>query len=332
MSKEEPKKRKIRKIRRHGWKLATVVLFALLLIAMFTGGFKDFFKSQEGSQKVAEEAVEFINTNILQGRDEAVLKDVSELDCLYKLDIEVAGQEFESYMTKDSKYLFPQGIDLTEEREEVTTPTGAATTDCDDMPKVEKPKIEVYYMSYCPFGIQAIRGVAPAMELFGSAVEFEPHYVIYENYRGGGPDYCIDDGKLCSMHGIAELNEDIRQACTWKYEKDKFWDYTLCTMNDCSLSNIETCWKTCADKYKVNKEKIETCLKEEAITLMTKEKELNDKLGVRGSPTLFINGESYTGGRSAEDFKQGICCGFNEEPEECRTTLGTTTQKATGSC
>ncbi|MBL7100323.1 MAG: thioredoxin domain-containing protein [Nanoarchaeota archaeon] len=330
------KKEKIRRLRRRsGWKLATVVLFALLLTSMFTGGFKDFFTSSKVmSEKAAEDAVEFINTNLLRGMGTAALKDVSELDFLYKLDLMVDDQEFESYITKDGKYLFPQGIDLTEKQETVETPpaTGMATTNCDDTPKAEKPKVDLFTMSYCPFGQIAIQGMEPAVKLLGDNIDFEPHYVVYANYRGGGPDYCIDDGKLCSMHGIAELNEDVRQLCVWKYQKDKFWDYTLCTINDCSLNNIETCWKTCAEKHGVDITKTETCLKDEAIALMTKEKELNDKLGVRGSPTIFINDAQYSGGRTAENFKQGICCGFREELEECETTLGTTTQQATGSC
>ena len=336
------KNKKIHKIiiRRHSWKLLTIVLFALLIASIFTGGFKDFAQpTSADSKEVVNKAISYINTNLLQAGIEAELEGIadSEIDSLYKFNIAVGGRTFPSYVTKDGKYLLPQGlIDLKEEIKEVETePSQAtdATTSCGNTPKQAKPKVAVYYMSYCPYGVQAIQGIAPAIKLLGDSVDFEPHFVIYANYRGGGPDYCLDDGKLCSMHGIAELNEDIRQLCTWKYEKSKFWDYTLCTMDDCSVGNIETCWKTCAEKNNVDVKKIEKCQAEEGVALMTEESRLNKELGVSGSPTIFVNGERYSGSRASENFKQGICCGFNEEPSECEQTLGTAAQAAAaGGC
>ncbi|MEM4244975.1 MAG: hypothetical protein QXR60_02100, partial [Candidatus Nanoarchaeia archaeon] len=206
------------------------------------------------------------------------------------------------------------------------------TTSCEDYTKVDKPVFEVYYMSYCPYGIQAMTGLYPVAKLFGDKVEIVPHYVIYDNYRGGGADYCIDNGKLCSMHGIEELNEDIRQACIYKYQKDKFWDYTNCAMKECSLSNIKTCWETCADKNKVDKDKVKECFDKEGKTLMEAEKKLNDEKGVSGSPTMFLNGEEYVGGRAPNQFKENICCGFKSKPSECSQTLSTTGATTAGSC
>ena len=43
------------RLKKSGWKIATVALLALLIISMFTGGFKDFFMSSSGNQKAAEE-------------------------------------------------------------------------------------------------------------------------------------------------------------------------------------------------------------------------------------------------------------------------------------
>lgn len=200
-------------------------------------------------------------------------------------------------------------------------------------PKVDKPNLKVFYMSYCPYGIQAVERVAPVAALLKNKVEIEPHFVIYANYGGGGPDYCIENGTLCSMHGINELKEDIRQACIFKYEKEKFWNYTLCAMTDCSLSNIETCWKTCTEKFNVDTKKIEKCQKDEGATLMKKEKELNEKYDARGSPTIVLNEKSYTGGRSSEDFKTYICCSFKQKPKECDTKLsGVATATSSGGC
>ena len=203
---------------------------------------------------------------------------------------------------------------------------------CERIPKRDKPNFKIFYMSYCPFGIQTMKGFSEVAKLFGDKIEFEPHFVIYENYRGGGADYCIANGSICSMHGIEELNEDIRQACVWKYEKDKFWDYTMCVMNECSLSNIETCWRRCADKVNLNRDKIINCFKDEGATLMEKEKELNREYGVSGSPTMFINDERYRWERTPETFKQYVCCGFNSPPEECKESLSTISTAPAGTC
>ncbi|MCG2717991.1 MAG: GILT family protein [Nanoarchaeota archaeon] len=339
MAKKLSRKEKIhmRLKRRYSWKLLSIVLFTLLIASMFTGGFGDFFKpTAKGLDATAEETLSYINDNILQGQSIATLESVEETDFLYKMTLGISGQEFDSYVSKDGKILCPTAVDLTETPETVTpntqspAVTGAAI--CDNTPKAAKPKVALYYMSYCPYGVQAIQGIAPAIKLLGDSVDFEPHYVIYSNYRGGGPDYCIDDGQLCSMHGIAELNEDIRQACVWKYQNDKFWDYTLCTMDECNLGDIETCWKTCAEKNGVDIDATTTCQTDEGVTLMRAEKALNEKNSVSGSPMIFINDAKYSGGRAAESFKQGICCGFETEPEECDTTLGAATQAATGNC
>jgi len=324
--------------RKYGWKLATVILLALCILLYFTGGLRDFGKSTQdiGEKAAVDKAMEYINSEILQPGTTATLEGIvdSDVDSLYKFNIKIAGREYVSYVSRDGRYLIPQEMFDMEEVVETTIPTttGAATTDCSNTPKKAKPKVSLYYMSYCPYGIQAMQGLAPAIKLLGDSVDFEPHFVIYENYRGGGADYCLDDGKLCSMHGIKELNEDVRQACLWKYEKEKFFDYTLCTMSDCSLSNIETCWKTCADKYDVDVSKTEKCLEEEAVALMTKERELNAKNGVSGSPSIFVNDVRYSGGRAPENFKQGICCGYTSQPSACGENLGTAAGTAAGSC
>ena len=208
----------------------------------------------------------------------------------------------------------------------------SASLVCEDVKKVDTPNFKLFYMSYCPYGQQAFKSVAEVAKLLGNSAEIEPHFVIYENYAGGGDDYCIDGSNLCSMHGIAELNEDIREACVYKYDKDKFWDYGVCVMDTCSLQNVESCWKTCADKYSIDTSKIETCLTEEGVSLMTAEKALDAKYGASGSPTIILNEAGYSGGRSPEEIKQSICCGFNKQPAACSQTISSNTAASSGSC
>jgi hypothetical protein len=327
-----------RKRRNNFWTIAAGVLFALLIISMFTNGFTTFtgggtsVRGQIPAKDAGDKAIKYVNTVLLQGQMTGTLGEVTDVGDLYNAKLTIGGQVFDSYITKDGRLLFPQAIDLNKEAANTTTTPPAATASCEDMTKTDKPVVEVFYMSYCPYGVQAIKGMYPVAKAFGDKLDIQPHFVIYENYQGGGPNYCIDNGNICSMHGIDELNEDIRQACIYRDQKDKFWDYTNCAMTDCTLQTIKTCWETCADKFKVDKTKVNDCLTKDGVALMTAEKKLNAQKGVEGSPTIFVNGNAYEGGRAPDQYKDNICCGFKTKPAECSQTLGTGAAATTGSC
>jgi len=198
-----------------------------------------------------------------------------------------------------------------------------------------KPQIDFFVMSYCPYGNQADEGIEPVYQLLKDKAEFKPHYVIYENYGGGGPDYCLDSGKLCSMHKIQELNQNIREACVGKYLGiGKWFEFALAMNDKCNANNADTCWEAVAVDLKLDVAKIKACEKDEGVALMRADKALGDKLGVSGSPTVFIDGNSYNGGRTPEAYKTGLCAAFMTAPAECGTTLAgaDTVAPASGSC
>ncbi len=238
-------------------------------------------------------------------------------------------QEAQVYVTKEGGKIILGGsiFDLDEPLAE---PTPEPTP---ELAKSDTPNVKMFVMSYCPYGQQAETGLKPAIELLGNTIDFEPHFVIYSDYASGYPEYCFDENnKYCSMHGISELNEDVRQLCIWKYEKDKFWDYVSGINANCSISEIETCWKEQAEKAGIDAEKIEQCFNEEALELLAAEKELNNQYGVSGSPTVLINETRYSGGRAPENYKLAICSAFNQEPEECSQELGDISGNASGQC
>lgn len=244
-----------------------------------------------------------------------------------------------SYMSTDGKYFYPSVFDVEKgEYLEQRPPQPAQQNQQNqpstfDAPDKDVPVVKFFVMAFCPFGQQAERGLKPVHDLFGDKVKFEPHYVIYENYAGGGPDYCIENGKYCSMHGIKELNEDIRQLCIYKnYDSDTFWNYLAYVYTNCSRNNIDTCWKDAAEANGIDTAKIESCFDSEGVDLIAAEKALNDKYGVRGSPTVFINDKQYNGGRAPEDYKNAVCSGFTSKPEECSEKLGGSSASSAGGC
>lgn len=313
------------------WQISTAVLGVLLIASIFTGGFGlkqgtavEVLSAQEAGKK----AVDYINNNLLQPGTSAILQSAEEKGELYNVKLNIGGRAYDSYVTKDGKLLFTQAINLDE------TPETPKQPPTQDIPKTATPDVKLFTMTFCPYGNQAEEAMHPVVEALKGKVDVEPHYVIYSNYRGGGPQYCLDkESKYCSMHGIQELNQDVRELCVYKYQKDKYWDFVMKINEKCSAQNVDSCWEAIAKEKGIDTEKIKTCQKDEAIELLKREVGLNEKYGVRGSPTLVINDATYQGGRTPEAFKQAICSAFTTEPSECSETLsGSAASSPAGGC
>jgi protein-disulfide isomerase len=196
-----------------------------------------------------------------------------------------------------------------------------------------KPQIDFFVMSYCPYGNVAEEAIEPAYQNLKDKAIFNPRYVVYANYGGGGSDYCIEDGKYCSMHGVQELNQDIRELCVDKYMGiDNYFKFVL-EMNDkCTSKNADTCWVQVAKDLGLDTEKISTCESDEGVELAKENYDACQALGVSGSPTVFIEGEKYSGQRTPQAFQAALCNAFEDAPEECGTALSAEQQGAQGSC
>lgn len=270
--------------------------------------------------KAGEKAIKYINEQILQGQTTASLVGVSEASGVYKVQLKIEDQEYSSYITKDGKILFAQGYEL-------------ATEDTSEITKTDKPVVQLFVMSFCPYGNQAEEAMKPVVELLKDKADIQLHYVIYENYQGGGSKYCLDkDNKYCSMHGIQELNQDVRELCVQKYQQDKLWNFIKEINAKCTSANVDTCWEGPAKTTGVDVVKIKTCQKNEALTLLEQESQLNEKYGITGSPQTIINEKEYSGSRSADGYKSAICSAFKSSPQECSQTLSTDGGTASGGC
>jgi len=200
-----------------------------------------------------------------------------------------------------------------------------------DAPDADKPVVKFFVMSFCPYGQQAEAGIGPVASLLGNKADFEPHFVIYSGYKNGSASYCMENGTLCSMHGIQEVHEDARQICVYKYQKDKFWDYVNGIDGTCKYSDVDECWKGVANETGVDAAAVEKCFNDEGVGLLQAESTLNQQYGVSGSPTVFVNEMEYSGGRSPDAYKAAVCSGFSSPPGECNQTVnGTTTTSTAG--
>ena len=304
----------------NSWQIASGLLTLLLIASIFTQGFS--FSNDLSGEAAADKALVFINDNLLQGQVEAELKEISEKAGLYSLSLNIQGQEMESYVTKDGALLFPQAISLEEIAGTATVPA-AQQAAVPEVVKSDKPIVELFVMSHCPYGTQAVKGILPVAEKLGDKIDFEIKFVYY------------------AMHGKKELDEQLNQECIKREQNDKFNAYLTCFLGSNSGSVAEG--QACLTEVGVDESKLSTCVTkldtEYKITeqfedqstwlngrfpLFDVDAELNTKYKIKGSPGLIINGESVNSERSPAAYLASICAAFNEAPEECETEMSTT--------
>ena len=304
-------------------------ILLVILIVTILGSAAPFLFQKTRSlspQKAGEKAVAYIKETM---QLDASLVDAVEESGMYKITLKIQDQEFPSYVSKDGRFLFPNAIDLEMEPE-----VAGQQTEQGEIPKTDKPEVHLYVMSFCPYGNQAEDVMRPVVDALGDSVEIEPHYVIYENYASGYPEYCLDEeNKYCSMHGIKELNQGIRELCVYQNQPDKFWPFIEAVNKDCDVETVEECWQQAGQKTGINVSAVKTCQSENATKFSQREKELNAKYQVSGSPALVINGVHYQGEqRSPEAYKNAICNAFNTSPEVCGKELESDSSSGSGSC
>ena len=192
-----------------------------------------------------------------------------------------------------------------------------------------RPQIDYFVMAFCPYGNVEEEAIEPVYQLLKGKADFIPHYVIYENYG----NECLENGAYCSMHGGQELNQDMRELCVYKkLGLDKYFQFVLAVNNKCTASNADSCWEDVAKGIGIDTQMVKDCQQNEGISLLAAEKALDKKLGVQGSPTVFVDGEQTTA-RTSDSVKSALCAAFDSAPSECgNTTLSTTTKAASGNC
>lgn len=259
------------------------------------------------------------------------IKDIAEenglLKGLYKLTLTISGQEKEisSYLSRDGKIFFPNMIDIEKIESEAENNQQAAAPK--DVPKSDKPVVDLYVMSFCPYGNKAEDTLKSVYALLKNKVNFNFHYIVDVN----GND-------VQSLHGAPEVAQNEREACVLKnYGKDKWFNFVAYVNKNCG--NDGACWEKGARANGVDTAKVSGCVTAEGVALMKANGDASKQANASGSPTMTINGVSsqavYQYGNS-EAYKQAICGAFNTAPKECAVKLSaataTTTAAAGGSC
>src|SRR6056297_1060634 len=264
-------------------------------------------------ETVVDEAMGFINSELLGGATATLEKTVVS-DGWYELTISMQGETTNVLVNKNSGDLYLSPINKAEflaAKEETVVEEESPT-----VIKAEHPVVELFVMSHCPFGTQAEKVLLPVIDSLKEDADFEIKYVHY------------------AMHGERELSEQMTQECIKKQSEEEFYKYLSCFLGTTSGSEEES--NECLEKITIDKEALATCVdeldKEYGVTegLLDESTWLSGRFplfkvhaeeslayGVKGSPTLVINGEVVNSGRSPQEYLNTICESFVEQPTAC---------------
>lgn len=288
----------IKAAKKNPWMIIAVVLGVILAINLFAPF------GTISSDKAGKELVSFLNSKVGGGVE---LVSVEKDGSLYLVTVNYQGQDIPVYTTATGDY-FIQGAEKIESVDDAVVSAQEPTQT--SVPKSAKPIVELFVMSYCPYGTQAEKGILPVVALLGDKIDFKLRMVHYV------------------LHGDKETLENNRELCIREEQgQDVLNKYLVCILDSDDPYNPKdptACEKTAG----VNSAKLQTCLKNDAEDYFAADSALSEGYGVRGSPTLIINGVESSAGRSPASYLQGICAAFENAPAECSETVSSSNPSA----
>jgi hypothetical protein len=194
----------------------------------------------------------------------------------------------------------------------------------EDIPTTDRPEVDLFVMSFCPYGNLAEETMYPVYELLKNDADINIHYVV--NVQGDS---------ISSLRGQPEVDQNSREVCVSEiYGTDSMWEFMTAVNDTCGSDGA--CWETEANSLGISSADISNCVDNRGFDLMALEAQKTSEFGANASPTLFVNGVKdntnvYKYGEP-EAYKNMICSAFNEPPAVCDTVLENTTSANPGSC
>jgi len=312
---EEEKKTMTIKIPANKWmfiSLGLAVALLVVLVSAFTGlfgtiGMATLSTNSLSANQVGNKVIQYINNNLVQPGTSATLVSVEDLGQVYKVVTSYQGSQIPIYSTKDGTMIFLTAYDTTKT---LTTTTTTPT----EIPKTDKPTVQLFVMSHCPYGVKAQETLIPVMKLLGNFADIKTRFLYY------------------AMHGKQEIDDNTIEYCIQKEQETKYVDFLSCFVKS---ENSSECIKIA----EIDTAKLNSCIaavdKQFKITelynnqstwlnglypLYPVDKELNNQYDVQGSETLIINGIHISPAQyrwDSDKLKEIICSAFNTKPAEC---------------
>jgi glutaredoxin len=295
-----------------GRNIFKTLFFVVLLIVL---GYFAFLKISEQNNlnnfktKVIPDAVKQV---IGEQKLDYKIDNVVAVSGIYKFEIVIksngAEQKYNSFITQDGKLFFVSGIELQQKAATAnTTPDKTTKMTCSDLPKKDAPKMTAFVVANCPYGLQTQRLFKKAITDIGAmAQNLEVRYIG-----------SIENGKIISMHGDKEAQENLKQICLRDEQPGVFMPYLSCYMQE---GKTDECNATAG----VNTANLKACTDDanRGLKYAAADFALADKFQVSGSPTLLLNGEKVVsefdfGGRNVKAIKDMLCCSASNKLSYC---------------
>ena len=276
-------------------KRQTIIFLTLAVISFFAGFAAanlmskeetEKFKQEKDLNEIEERVLNFINSNLLKPGLKAEIVNVSEESGFYVFNLRIftngmlIGND-SVYVTKDGKYLFLGRFNLTEGEKRFET----AEVNIEDEPWKGEEDAKIVIVEFsgydCPFCAKFALEVMPKiLRNFSVKIVFKD-FPVHEEIKAHEAANCAkEQGKYWEYHDIL-----FSRQAEWRKNESKFIDYA----EELGLNVTE--FEVCLNSGKYREEVLED--KEEGL-----------KLGVRGTPTFFINGKKVVGAIPYEEFEK----------------------------
>ncbi len=164
--------------------------------------------------------------------------------------------------------------------------------------------VDLFVMSKCPYGLSAERSLFSLERQLGDQLKLNLHYISTD----------LRNGSFVSLHGESETKGNIIQLCLLTHESARAHSIIECMNKD--PRKIPDNWLECSDG--ISTEKIIACAKgNEGAQLLSNSAREAAESGAGSSPTIFVDGQRYQGGRNPSDLLRKICERLSEQPAVC---------------
>jgi|GEM_PF-1072590 len=277
--------------------------------------------SQVAGMKIltAAEAVsaaqKFVSAYLVNPDATVTVKSLGQSDGLYQLSIAVSdNQPIVAAISQDGQRFYPQILNIADYQS--ATPEASVSA----APKANKPTVELFVMSYCPYGTQMEKGILPVVKALGDKLDFQVKFVDY------------------AMHGDKEIKENLRQYCLQQQSAVKYQSYLQCfdatgdnagclTQSQVDQSALSACVSQTDAQYQITAAAVDQNQWTTSFPPFNIQHADNVKYAVQGSPTLVVNGETVTSSRDSASLAKVLCQAFidSARPAACNQSFSSVT-------
>ena len=152
--------------------------------------------------------------------------------------------------------------------------------------RMGKPTLELFVMSYCPFGVQAEEKIIPIVKELGDKIDFKLQFIAQEKAEPSAQDIT----PFTSLHGYPEVAENIRQLLIAQEYPEQYLDYILCRGK-----KLDKSWESCAEKLGIDVAKIQKLFDTPEVSeqLFRENIQRAAALGIRASPTILVDNHQF---------------------------------------